>query len=169
MEIILDLYCRLLKGAIAACLAVMVVLVFGNVVLRYVFNSGITISEELSRWLMVWLTFLGAIVALREHAHLGVDSLVRALPATGKRICFILSYSLMLYADWLLLAGSWRQTLITAGDRAPATNLSVGLFYGAGIVFGISAGIILIWDLVRVLTGAASEADLVAVRESEEL
>ena len=46
----------------------MVVLVFGNVVLRYVFNSGIAVSEELSRWLMVWLTFLGAIVALREHA-----------------------------------------------------------------------------------------------------
>jgi hypothetical protein len=33
----------------------------------------------------------------------------------------------MLYADWLLLAGSWRRrTIITAGDRAPATNLSVG-------------------------------------------
>ena len=74
----------------------------------------------------------------------------------------------MLYADWLLLAGSWRQTLITMGDRAPATNLSVGLFYGAGIVFGVSAGIILLYDLVRVLTGAASEDDLVAVRESQE-
>ncbi len=65
----------------------------------------------------------------------------------------------------------WRaaggRPLITIGDRAPATNLSVGLFYGAGIVFGVSAGIILIYDLVRVLTGAASEDELVAVRESE--
>jgi TRAP-type C4-dicarboxylate transport system permease small subunit len=169
MARLIDLYCRALKAAIALCLAVMVVLVFGNVVLRYVFNSGITISEELSRWLMVWLTFLGAIVALREHAHLGVDTLVRALPASGKRICFVLSYSLMLFADWLLLSGSWKQIIITAGDRAPATNLSVGIFYGAGLVFGISAGVILIYDLVRVLTGAASEDELVAVRESEEL
>ena len=169
MAKILDLYCRAIKFTIALCLAVMVVLVFGNVVLRYVFNSGITVSEELSRWLMVWLTFLGAIVALREHSHLGVDTLVRALPPLGKRICFVLSYSLMLCADWLLLSGSWKQMLITAGDRAPATNLSVGFFYGAGIVFGVSAGVILIYDLVRVLTGAASEEDLVAVRESEEL
>ena len=169
MARLIDLYCRALKAVIALCLAVMVVLVFGNVVLRYVFNSGITISEELSRWLMVWLTFLGAIVALREHAHLGVDTLVRALPASGKRICFVLSYSLMLFADWLLLSGSWKQIIITAGDRAPATNLSVGIFYGAGLVFGISAGVILIYDLFRVLTGAASEDDLVAVRESEEL
>lgn len=169
MARLLDLYCGLLKVLIVVCLALMVVLVFGNVVLRYAFNSGITMSEELSRWLMVWLTFLGAIVALREHAHLGVDTLVRVLPPLGKRICFVTSYGLMLYADWLLLSGSWRQTLITAGDRAPATNLSVGLFYSAGIVFGVSAGVILIHDLVRVISGAASEGELVAVRESEEL
>lgn len=165
----IDLYCQALKFVIALCLAVMVVLVFGNVVLRYVFNSGITVSEELSRWLMVWLTFLGAIVALREHQHLGVDTLVRILPPLGKRICFIASYLLMLYADWLLLAGSWRQTLITAGDRAPATNLSVGFFYSAGIVFGVSAAVILLYDLWRVLSGQLSQDQLVAVRESEEL
>ncbi len=46
---------------------IMAVLVFGNVVLRYGFNSGITASEELSRWLFVWMTFLGAIVAMRRH------------------------------------------------------------------------------------------------------
>jgi TRAP-type C4-dicarboxylate transport system permease small subunit len=167
---IIDLYCRLLKFVIAVCLAVMVVLVFGNVVLRYGFNSGITVSEELSRWLLVWLTFLGAIVALRDHGHLGVDTLVRALPALGKRICFIVSYLLMLYADWLLLAGSWKQMLITASDRAPATNLSVGFFfYGAGVVFGVSAGVILAYDLWRVAGGAATEDEMVAVAESEEL
>ena len=55
---------------LAAALAIMVVLVFGNVVLRYGFNSGITTSEELSRWLFVWVTFLGAVVALNERTHL---------------------------------------------------------------------------------------------------
>ena len=168
MDRILDLYCVLLKGVIALCLAVMVVLVFGNVVLRYGFNSGITISEELSRWLLVWLTFLGAIVAVREHTHLGVDTLVRKLSPMGKRICFIINYCLMLYADWLLLAGSWRQTIINIDDRAPATGLSLGIFYFAGVVFGVSAGILLLYDLMRVVLGKANESDLVAVRESEE-
>jgi TRAP-type transport system small permease protein len=165
---ILDAYCHALKFIIATCLMVMVVLVFGNVLLRYGFNSGITISEELSRWLLVWLTFLGAIVALRQHAHLGVDTLVRALPAAGKRLCFIASYSLMLFADWLLLSGSWKQALIGLRDQAPATGLSFAFFYGAGVVFGLSAGVILLHDLMRVLTGAASEDDLVAVRDNEE-
>ena len=168
MARILNLYCTLLKFVIALCLAVMVVLVFGNVVLRYGFNSGITVSEELSRWLLVWLTFLGAIVAVREHTHLGVDTLVRMLGPTGKRICFVINYCLMLFADWLLLSGSWRQTIINIDDRAPATGLSIGIFYFVGVVFGVSAGFLLLHDLLRVVSGQASEADMVAVKESEE-
>jgi len=169
VERLLDFYCRVLKGAIALCLAAMVVLVFTNVVLRYLFNSGIATSEELSRWLLVWLTFLGAIVAMREHAHLGVDSLIRALPPRGRLICFVLSYVLMLYADSLLLIGSWKQAVLTYGDTAPASGISVGLFfYSSGIVFGVSAAVILLYDLVRALTGAASGDELISERESDE-
>ena len=105
MHMIVEGYFKLLKVLIALFLAIMVVLVFGNVVLRYAFNSGITVSEEVSRWLFVWLTFLGAIVALREHGHLGVDVLVRRLPNAGKKVCLIVSQILMLYVTWLLLAG----------------------------------------------------------------
>ena len=67
MNIWIDPYCRLLDCSIALLPGLMVVLVFGNVVLRYAANSGITVSEELSRWLFVWMTFLGAIVALKEQ------------------------------------------------------------------------------------------------------
>jgi TRAP-type C4-dicarboxylate transport system permease small subunit len=169
IERLIDLYCRLLKVAIAVCLAAMVVLVFTNVVMRYVFNSGIATSEELSRWLLVWLTFLGAIVALRQHAHLGVDTLVRALPPRGKLVCFVLSYLLMLYVDGLLTLGSWKQAVLTFGDTAPASGISVGLFfYSSGLVFGVSAAVILLVDLVRVLSGSASEEDLISVKESDE-
>jgi TRAP-type transport system small permease protein len=169
VERLIDLYCRLLKVAIVLCLAAMVVLVFTNVTLRYLFNSGIPTSEELSRWLLVWLTFLGAIVALRQHAHLGVDTLVRALPALGKKVCFIVSYALMLYADWLLTVGSWKQTVLTFGDTAPASGISVGLFfYSSGVVFGVSAAVILAHDVLRVLSGAATEEELITIKESDE-
>ncbi len=82
---VIDLYCKVVVALMAAALMVMVVLVFGNVVLRYVFNSGITMSEELSRWLMVWLTFLGAIVALREHYIVAMQAalhILQKLPAS---------------------------------------------------------------------------------------
>jgi TRAP-type C4-dicarboxylate transport system permease small subunit len=168
MTHLVEAYFKLLKILIALFLAIMVVLVFGNVVLRYAFNSGITVSEEVSRWLFVWLTFLGAIVAMREHGHLGVDTLVKRLPTWGKKACLVASQVLMLYATWLLLQGSWQQTLINWDVVAPASGLSTGLFYGVGIVFGVSAGLILLADLYRVVTGKATEAELVMVKESEE-
>jgi TRAP-type C4-dicarboxylate transport system permease small subunit len=168
MAKVVDAYFWLLKIVIALFLAIMVVLVFGNVVLRYAFNSGITVSEEVSRWLFVWLTFLGAIIAMREHGHLGVDSLVKRLPPAGKKGCLIVSQLLMLYVTWLLLAGSWEQTLINWDVAAPASGLSTGLFYGVGIVFAISTGLILIAEFTRAVTGRLSDADLIMVKESEE-
>ena len=80
-------YCTVLNYLLAIALALMVVLVFGNVVLRYAFNSGISLSEELSRWLFVWMTFLGAVTALGDRAHLGTDMLVGRLGRRGKQFC----------------------------------------------------------------------------------
>ncbi|WP_207481935.1 TRAP transporter small permease [Arenibaculum pallidiluteum] len=165
---IADGYCLFLKIVIALCLAGMCVLVFGNVVLRYAFNSGITASEEISRLLFVWLTFLGAVVVLREHGHLGVDMLVRALPDAGRRACLVLSHLLMLYVTWLLLQGSWDQTLINLGVTSPATGYSMALFYGAGVAFAVPAGLILLNGLYGAVTGRLRGADLIMVQESEE-
>ena len=162
-------YTRALDMLSGLCLAIMVVLVFGNVVLRYTANSGITVSEELSRWLFVWLTFMGAVVALREHGHLGTDVLVSRLPAAGKKVCLVLAQVAMLYVSWLLLKGSWAQMVINADTEAPVTGASVGIFYASGVLMGGSAIAILLRDLLRTLLEPLSENELVMVQESEEL
>lgn len=162
-------YTRALDMLSGLCLAIMVVLVFGNVVLRYTVNSGITVSEELSRWLFVWLTFMGAVVALREHGHLGTDVLVSRLPAAGKKVCLVLAQIAMLYVSWLLLKGSWAQMVINADTEAPVTGASVGIFYASGVLMGGSAIAILLRDLLRTLFVPLSENELVMVQESEEL
>ena len=162
-------YTRVLDALSGLCLAVMVVLVFGNVVLRYTLNSGITVSEELSRWLFVWLTFMGAVVALREHGHLGTDALVSRLPAVGKKACLVLAQLAMLYVSWLLLSGSWAQMLINWDTEAPVTGASVGIFYASGVLMGGSGIAILLHDLLRTLFVPLAEHELVMVQESEEL
>ncbi len=164
----LDLYCNVLGKVIAILLALMVVLVFGNVVLRYGFNSGITVSEELSRWMFVWLTFLGAIIAVREHGHLGTDFLIARLPIIGQKICLVVGYVLMLFMCWLMFKGSYDQTIINWSTEAPATGLSQGLFYGIGMVFALSAGLMLAQDFYKLLTGQVKDEDLINIRESEE-
>ncbi|WP_343735551.1 TRAP transporter small permease [Acidovorax sp.] len=162
-------YTRALDMLSGLCLAIMVVLVFGNVVLRYTMNSGITVSEELSRWLFVWLTFMGAVVALREHGHLGTDVLVSRLPAVGKKVCLVLAQVAMLYVSWLLLKGSWAQMVINADTEAPVTGASVGIFYASGVLMGGSAIAILLRDLLCTLFVPLSDNELVMVQESEEL
>ena len=167
---IVDGYFRFLKFFIVTCLALMVVLVFGNVVLRYAFNSGITVSEELSRWLFVWLTFVGAIIALRKHAHLGMDSVVSRLPAWGKKACYLLSNVLMLYCVVLFFQGSWEQTKINIDNMAPATGLSTGWFYySVGLFFCVSAAALLLRNLYQAVTGRLREDELIQIRESEDV
>ena len=164
----LDASSRLIDLLLAAMLAVMVLLVFGNVVLRYALNSGITVSEEVSRWLFVWMTFLGAIVALKDRAHLGTDMLVSRLPLAGKKACLVLGHGLMLWITGLLLQGSWTQARINWDVAAPVTGASMAVFYGSGVVFAIAAGLLLLRELALALTGRLAEDELVMVRESEE-
>lgn len=169
MKKIVDGYFHLLKMLIALCLAIMVVLVFGNVVLRYAFNSGITVSDEISRWLFVWLTFLGALVGMKEHGHLGVDSLVSKLPPSGKKFCLLASQVLILGVLWLLFSGSLEQTKINIDVQAPASGISMAYFYGVGLIFSVTAALIVLHDMYRVLAGKLQDHELVMVTESEEL
>lgn len=159
---------RVLRVCIVASLGLMVVLVFGNVVLRYGFNSGISISEEASRYLFVWLTFIGAVVAMHEHSHLGVDTLVSRLPAAGKKFCAVAADLLMLGCCGLLFAGSLQQTSINMGNAAPVSGIPVGVMHLAGVVASVGLFVVIGLHLLRVLSGRASERDLVQVVESED-
>jgi TRAP-type transport system small permease protein len=164
----LEGYCKLLEALLVLLLAAMVLMVFGNVVLRYAFNSGITVSEELSRWAFVWMTFLGAVLAVKEGAHLGTDVLVARLGPTGKKLCLAAAEMLMLYAVWLVFSGSLAQTRINLAIEAPTTGWSMGWLYGAGLVFAVSAAVFHAIKLARLLAGRLSNDELVAIQGSED-
>jgi len=156
------------EGAMVVLLAAMVAMVFGNVVLRYAFNSGIIVSEELSRWCFLWITFVGAVVALRDRAHLGSDFLVGRLPPAGKRACLVLGHALMLYATWLVFSGALAQVRINLDVQAPVTGASMAWVYGTGVVFAVLAAPLLVRDLWRALSGRLADEELVMIRGSEE-
>ncbi len=162
-------YCKLLELLLVLLLAAMVAMVFGNVVLRYGFNSGITFSEELSRWAFVWMTFLGAIVALKDNGHLGTDMLVGRLDTTGKKLCLAVAEVGMLYCTWLLFSGSLAQTKISWEVEAPVTGWSMAWLPIAGVVFAVSAALFHLLKLGKLFSGRLREEDLVTVQESEDL
>ncbi|BCJ87591.1 TRAP transporter small permease [Effusibacillus dendaii] len=158
----------LLNLLIAFSLAIMCILVFGNVVLRYVFNSGITWSEEMARFLFIWMIFLGGIAAFRDHEHLGVDSLIKKLPRSMKKAAYLVSNLIILYTLWLVLEGSWKMTLLNFDSKAPATGLPMAFIYGIGIVVGVSMGLIVVINLFRLFTNRTTDGELVMTRDSED-
>lgn len=144
---LIELLCKGLEYVIALFLAVMVVLVFGNVVLRYGFNSGIVLSEELSRWLFVWMTFMGAVVALNRGGHLGTEVLIKRLGVTSRKVVLTIAYSAMFFICLLIFYGAGKQTIINITTLSTVMEVPVAFLYASGVVFSILAALILIRDL----------------------
>jgi TRAP-type C4-dicarboxylate transport system permease small subunit len=147
----------------------MIAMVFGNVVLRYGFDAGITSSEEASRMIFVWLTFGGAVLVAREYGHLGMTSLVHKLGERGRWWCRVASEALSFFCMALVVLGCWKQTLINANNLAPVTGIPLAVTYAAGLVCGLGIGVINLWTLWRLARGEISGDALVAGVESEEL
>lgn len=157
---------RLLEVLLVAGLTAMSALVLLNVILRYGFNSNIPSVVEISRFIFVWITFVGAVVALKDNEHLKVDVLVRRLPIALRLVCFLASYGLMFWCCWLLFAGSRIQVAVNMKNYAPISGIPVGLMYAAGLFASLVFALILAVDLVRTLrpssafwTGPAGDGD----------
>lgn len=152
----------------ALALFLMAVFVLGNVVLRYAFNSGITWSEEAARFLFIWMTFLGAIVAFRHNEHLGVDLLIKRLPARLKKIVYVISNLLVAYILWLIFEGGLKLVNLNADNAAPATGIPMSYIFGSGIVMSVGMFTILLYNLYRIFTDDKALDDLTRMKESEE-
>jgi len=160
---------RAIDAALALLLVAMVAMVFGNVVLRYGFNSGIVLSEELSRFAFIYLTFLGAVVASHEGAHLGVDTLVSALPRKGKIVCAFASEILILGCCALFFWGTFRQHDINATTHGQVTGVPMSWIFGLGYVTSVGIALVSLHKLWRIVSGQVTDQELIAVRESEEM
>jgi TRAP-type transport system small permease protein len=156
---------RALEIVMVLCLLVMLVMVFGNVVLRLVFNTGIDLSEEIPRYAFVWMTFLGAIVGMRRRAHLGVDMVVQALPVFGRRVCWGISQAIMLVCCVYIVYGTWLQHDIIKGNSSPVAQISMLWVLGVSYITGTAIGLICLTNLIRLLAGKVPESELIDVNE----
>ncbi len=153
MKTLIHWYFKALEAVMVLCLAAMCVMVFGNVVLRHVFDSGINTSEELSRFMFIWLTFLGAIVAMREGGHLGMDMVVRLLPGRARRAALLLGQALVLACCGVLLWGLILQHDINVANIGLVTGMSLGIVYSVAYLCAASIGVMAAFNIVRLLRG----------------
>jgi TRAP-type transport system small permease protein len=142
---------------LAGCLLVMVVAVFGNVVLRYVWGTGWVVTEELARLLFIWLVCISATLAFSEGKHLGFDLLTSRLsggPATALRWVSRVLIALALYH---LIVGSWQQVLVGLDSRSPVMNYPLALAAAGTLVMGVAMAVLLLAQAWAELRGDARE------------
>ena len=165
LKTLADAMTRALEVVMVACLAVMLVMVFGNVVLRLVLNTGIDLSEEIPRFAFVWMTFLGAIVGMRRRAHLGVDMVVQLLPVFGRRVCWGISQAIMLVCCLYITYGTWLQHDIVQGNASPVAQISMLWVFGVSYITGSAIAIICVSNLIRLFAGTVPDNELIDVHE----
>ena len=132
-------------------LAIMIALVFFNVILRFFFNSGLVWSEELSRYVFVYVVYLGAIVAMKENSHLGVDTFIKNMPEKLKWFFYIIGRLIIIAVMAILLKGSLSMVIQSHTAKAAATGLPLSVIYGIGLITGGAIILIALLNIIDVL------------------
>ena len=121
------LFIGLMENLVFVFYLVMVLIVFVNVIGRFFFQAGITESEELSKILFVWISFIGIILCFHEDKHICVDILLNVLPEAPKKIVNIVANLLEDAILGIIFYYSINFVLINRGVLSPLTKIPVTL------------------------------------------
>ncbi|MDX1542194.1 MAG: TRAP transporter small permease [Geminicoccaceae bacterium] len=157
----------LLGGCRFATVALMVAIsavIVAGVFYRYVLNDALSWSEEVSKFLMVWLTFTGAPIALRHGGHVAVEILPNALPARLRQLMLLVTFLIILslmtvfvYQGWVFAWNARMQIAATLGG-----GFSMIWVFLAIPVGGALMGLIAVELVFRALRGVAGDPEVLA-------
>ena len=116
------------RALVVAMLAAMALMVFVNVVLRFTTDHSIFWVEEVSRYLMIWLTFIGAGPVLRYGGHIGIDTLQERYPRHGPWFRGLILALLVPFFAFMVWIGV-RYAMLTWGQTTPVMEIPVGAVY----------------------------------------
>jgi len=120
---------EVLKIVVFIFLALMVVNIFGNVLLRYVFRYPIAWTEELARYLMIWLGFIGMSLALKYNEHVYISFVTKLFPKKVENILIALSRILMLVFLVAVFIHSIKVIPVLSRQRSTALQLPMYIPY----------------------------------------
>lgn len=143
---------RLILALTAFLVAAIVIVTFGQVILRYFFNAPQTWAEEVGRYLFVWITLVGASVAVARDNHIRLDSLVNMLPEKARppldvfrRLVELASFGFLFYSGIIVTMRNMTGSFYTL-PGVPRWLFYVSVPIGAGLMllFGL-------WNLLRLV------------------
>lgn len=141
----------ILRLIVIVMLSVMSLVVFAQVIFRMI-HLSIPWSEELSKYLLIWSTFLGAAMCVRKNSLVGLEFLCSALPKSGQKILkIILNLITCAILSFLIGVGFWASRRVFF-QITPVLKLSMGMMYAAvpvGSVFMLFNQIVMTIYLIK--------------------
>ncbi|WP_155801418.1 MULTISPECIES: TRAP transporter small permease [Jonquetella] len=119
----------------------MVIIVFAQVFCRFVLKGALPWSEEASRYIMIWLSMLGASIGLRHGAHVGVEALVNVLSPKLRRAVHMLTCLISLGFSGAVVCYGYRLLHVVKRQVSPAMEISMVIPYSALVVGGLLMGL----------------------------
>lgn len=146
---------RLLKKSsfveiiIAIQVAILSVIVLLQVVFRYVLNSPLAWTEEMARFLLIWIVLLGAAVGVKRKSHFSVDILTKKFSEKANRwLQFVLDiFMFILIFDVMVFNGVYL-TNLTVRQISPALHIRMSYVYSAVLVGGILSCCYILEDIL---------------------
>ncbi|MEP3427334.1 MAG: TRAP transporter small permease [Roseibium sp.] len=134
-----------MKWSIITGMAGMVIVVFLQIVSRYVFSLPLAWSEEVARLLFICIVFIGAAVLARQEGHLAVTVLIDQLPKRIRRVANAFSALVGLICAYYLVRGGWSTLLREWDQRTPGLQFPMGVIYA--VIFA-SVMLMMLWLFV---------------------
>jgi TRAP-type transport system small permease protein len=141
---------RVLFWTIAAIHGAIVVVLFLGVVMRYVFDAPLFWSEEVSLLGLIWLTFLGGTVLVRQDKNVSITILTNRLPPRAKRWLDYLNHLLIILCLVVMIDQSWKLSEHLYYSTTPALRLRE-CWFGAALV--VSFVLMLFYQIQRFVAG----------------
>lgn len=147
---------RLLETTLLVILSAMAVICFVEVVLRYGLGMSFGWYDEFTGYLLVWLTFLGAVAAQQDGRHIGLGGVAERLGPRGQRLAALCTHGLMIALHLLLLSYGGLLAVRFLSDRAITLPVPMGIIY---IVIPFSALLMLGVEIIQLGRTLQTEPD----------
>lgn len=115
----------------------MVVIVFAQVIFRFVLHASLPWSEEASRYIMVWISMLGASIGIRRRGHIGVEAVVMLFPSWLRRATSVVTTLIASVFFIGMIFYGIKICTVVAAQESPAMEISMALPYSALIAGGL--------------------------------
>ena len=133
MKKITKIYDSLEAIVLVLALAFSTLLIFVQVIFRYVLNDSITWSEELARYIFIWMIWLGTSVSMKQKEHIRMDMLMNAVHGKGKLVLDLVSGIIMLAFCIFLVKYGWDlvASMMSRGNKSVALRLPMWIVYSS--------------------------------------